>query len=432
MLSIKPKDILLNFPELNQRKVFLAISGGIDSVVLLKILLGLKIKPILLHCNFKLRGEESDQDEKFIHELAKNNDLVLECAEFDTTAKSEEFGLTIQETARKLRYDWFSEMVDEKSILLTAHHLNDNIETFFINLLRGTGLKGLAGIPTSRENILRPLLKYSKIAVQEYALEKGLKWREDSSNQSNKYLRNKIRQSLVPSLIDLEDSFESKMGSTIQELNEANSFLENLSDTWRQACIVDNTISLETILSTNNFMLRNALKPYGIRRQNFEAFHHFLSGKSGGVFEAGGFTFTKTNANVVFRPKELEASGIFTLIESLPSKVKIKNGTIEFSFSDKTKVNTSIQQLDANKVTFPLTLRTAKEGDRITPMGMKGSKLVSRVFIDHKMNSFEKSEQLVLENHDGLLLSIIGICIAEEHKMRATTDKVIEIVNIPS
>ncbi len=191
-----------SFPEMGNKKLLLAISGGIDSMVLLDLLSKTDLELYLAHCNFKLRGEDADADEAFVRSEAEKYHKMLHVAQFDTKAYASIHKCSIQMAARELRYSWFKDLLNEKEYdyLLTAHHADDNLETFFINLSRGTGIDGLCGIPEKSNYILRPLLPFSKEDIQTYATEQKLRWREDHSNEDSKYLRNKIRKELTPLL----------------------------------------------------------------------------------------------------------------------------------------------------------------------------------------------------------------------------------------
>jgi len=208
------------FPELTGKNLLLAISGGIDSMVLYDLLIKLNYKLSIAHCNFKLRDKESDLDEALIILVAKKNDSQLYLTEFDTKAYAQKEKTSIQVAARELRYAWFEELLKEggHDYLLTAHHADDNVETFMINLSRGTGLDGLTGIPEKSENIMRPLLPFSKDDILNYAKNYEVTWREDQSNEENKYLRNKIRNELVPILKELNPAFLDSFNATINYL----------------------------------------------------------------------------------------------------------------------------------------------------------------------------------------------------------------------
>jgi tRNA(Ile)-lysidine synthase len=200
--------------------VLLAVSGGIDSVVMVDLFHRAKVNFAIAHCNFQLRGKESDNDEKFVEQLAKKYSVTFFSTKFDTKKFGKTNKLSIQEAARKLRYEWFEEICKKHNIdsIATAHHLNDSIETFFINLVRGTGIEGLKGIPIKNGRIIRPLIIFTRKKIEAYAKKKKLKFREDSSNKEDVYLRNKIRHQLIPLLNKLNPKFEAIMEQTMNNL----------------------------------------------------------------------------------------------------------------------------------------------------------------------------------------------------------------------
>ncbi|MFY8068438.1 MAG: tRNA lysidine(34) synthetase TilS, partial [Flavobacterium sp.] len=188
-----------NFTQLKDKKLLLAVSGGVDSMVLLDLFYKLRFDICVVHCNFQLRGKESNGDEMLVRETCQDSYIPYFIEKFDTLEFANENKLSIQLAARKLRYDWFQEIISLGfDFVLTAHHLDDNVETFLINFTRGTGLEGLTGIPAQNGNIIRPLLPFSREEIENYALENKIQWREDSSNASDKYFRNKLRHNIVP------------------------------------------------------------------------------------------------------------------------------------------------------------------------------------------------------------------------------------------
>ena len=229
MLNKFQNHINSNFSFLKDKKLFLAISGGIDSMVLVHLLHKLKLDIAVLHCNFSLRDLESDGDENFVKSIC--NDLNISCfvQKFDTKKFALDYKLSIQLAARKLRYDWFYEQLNDKNFdyILTAHHLDDSLETFLINLTRGTGLDGLTGIPTQNDKIIRPLLPFSRVEIEGFAMQNSIEWREDSSNSSDKYLRNKLRLDVIPILKELQPQLLSSFKNTLENLQQSQSLIND-------------------------------------------------------------------------------------------------------------------------------------------------------------------------------------------------------------
>ena len=219
--------IATNFPQLKDKKLLLAVSGGIDSMVLLDLFYKLRFDICVVHCNFQLRGKESKGDEMLVREICQDSYIPYFIESFDTTEFAKINKLSIQLAARKLRYDWFQEIISLGfDYVLTAHHLDDNVETFLINFTRGTGLEGLTGIPAQNGNIIRPLLPFSREEIENYALENKIQWREDSSNASDKYFRNKLRHNIVPTLKELNTGFLDSFQNTLHHLHQASQLNE--------------------------------------------------------------------------------------------------------------------------------------------------------------------------------------------------------------
>ena len=223
--------IAQNFPFLYGKKLLLATSGGLDSMVMVDLLHKLPLDIAIAHCNFQLRGMESFEDQNFVQNYAKINNIELFITQFDTETFAEDYKLSTQVAARELRYSWFYELLDIKKYdyILTAHHADDNLETFLINFVRGTGLDGLTGIPEQNDKVIRPILLFSRQELEQYAKENNIQWREDSSNASDKYLRNKIRHNVVPILKELNPEFLPSFQKTQKYLQESQVMAEDAS-----------------------------------------------------------------------------------------------------------------------------------------------------------------------------------------------------------
>jgi len=232
MLLKMQKQIDFHFSFLKERKLIIAISGGIDSVALTHLCNKLNLDFTLAHCNFNLRGDESDTDEQFVLQLANELNKEVFIESFDTETYAKENKLSTQMAARELRYHWFNELAGLLGFdyILTAHHADDNLETFLINLSRGTGLEGLTGIPEINENIVRPLLSFSREDIEAYAKTENLKWREDASNASNKYLRNKLRLEVIPKLKEINSQMLQNFNKTIEHLQDSKDIIDDNID----------------------------------------------------------------------------------------------------------------------------------------------------------------------------------------------------------
>jgi tRNA(Ile)-lysidine synthase len=295
MLEKFQNHIHFYFPYLKGKKLLLATSGGIDSMVLVHLLLKLNSKVGIAHCNFKLRGNESDADENFVKQFAKENQIPFHTISFQTEKYATENKLSIQLAARKLRYDWFNEVLAKKKYdyITTAHHLDDQVETFLINFTRGTGLDGLTGIPSQNGKIIRPLLPFSREEIETFAQEKDIKWREDSSNSSNKYLRNKLRHDIIPILKELNSSFLDSFQNTLSHLKEANDLSEEASKMVYEKVVekfdYKIEINIQQLLQFNNYKsyLYQWLKEYGFT--SWEDIYDLVSAQSGKQVFSGIF-----------------------------------------------------------------------------------------------------------------------------------------------
>jgi len=409
-------------------KLILGISGGADSVCLMHILLALGCSFELTHCNFNLRGEESDADEDFVKDLAKKYQLKIHVKHFDTLAYAAKNKISTQMAARDLRYAWFDKLMIKSSAkyLAIAHHANDDIETFFINLVRGSGLKGFLGIKEKNNLIVRPLLVVSRLEIEQYLKERDIVFREDSSNASVKYLRNKIRHELMPLLAEMNPSIQETVKDEMRILEGVAQVYDAKVEEVRKDLtqekngIVQFEISALLALNPLHNYLYELLSPYGF--YTVEAISKALKGKSGKQF------FSTTHQLVVDREnifisllnKENEVFNITEKNTSLvnPLDIKFKVTTNKTIIYDN-----NIAQLDFEKLKFPLTLRKWKQGDKFMPLGMKKFKKLSDFFIDNKFSIIDKQEQWLLCS-DVDIVWLVGCRIDERYKLETNTKKV--------
>lgn len=427
------KKTIDSWEKLKDSSFFIAVSGGIDSMVLCHLFLQNKIPFHILHCNFQLRGFESDEDENFVKDFAKRNKIPISIQKFETGKIASTEKLGIQECARNLRYEWFFKEIkkSKNGVLVTAHHLNDSIETFFINTVRGTGLKGLKGI--SSDKVFRPLLSFKKSEIIEYAQNNKIEYREDSSNLSDKYLRNKIRQKIIPELVEIEPSYELKMGSLLNELNEISQFIEEVSSQFKKAHFQKESdywkVTIKNILNQPLFLLSEIFSDFGLNRKKTKEFTHFLSSSTGSVFFSETHQFSIHREFLLFKKIENKKKEIILSIDQLPFKNKIGKLNIKVEIlksQSKIQFIDSTAHLDADKIKLPLVLRKWKKGDKIQPLGMKGKKLISDILIDKKTNLFEKENQWVLEQN-GEIIWLIGKTISEKYKLLEKTKNVLVV-----
>lgn len=421
-----------NFSQLKDKKLLLAVSGGIDSMVLLDLFYKLRFDICVVHCNFQLRGKESDGDEMLVRETCQDSYIPYFIESFDTLEFAKENKLSIQLAARKLRYDWFQEIISLGfDYVLTAHHLDDNVETFLINFTRGTGLEGLTGIPAQNGNIIRPLLPFSRLEIENYALENKIQWREDSSNASDKYFRNKLRHDIVPILKELNTGFLDSLQNTLHHLQQAESLVDDASKLMYEKVVEEKEnrleIHLKPLLQFQNYKayLYQWLKKYGFSAWN--DIYDLVEAQSGKqVFSETHVLLKDREKLILTERKSIDKSEVF-IIESLDSKVNIP---LKLRFSKGVNIfetHSNCIFVDENKLKFPLTIRKWQEGDCFYPSGMNGKKKLSKYFKDEKYSLLDKENQWLLCSEDQIVW-VIGKRADNRFTSKETTQNNIKIV----
>jgi tRNA(Ile)-lysidine synthase len=433
MKNILQNHIDKEIPYLNQKKLLLAVSGGLDSMVLLHLFQELKFDIAIAHCNFQLRGVESFGDQKFIQDYADANGVQIYVTQFDTEAFAKDYKLSTQVAARALRYNWFYELLEEENFdyILTAHHADDNLETFLINFTRGTGLEGLTGIPVENDKIIRPLLFLTRNEIDEYAKEHEIRWREDSSNASDKYVRNKIRHHLVPILKELNPNFMTSFLKTESYLHQSQSMVEDAASMVYQqvAHEVDDQIhfDLSKLLKLSNYQsyLYQWLKEFGFTA--WDDIYDLVNGQSGKQVFASGYRLLKDRDSLIVCPvTEEETTAEFHISENqaqvnIPLKLslcKVSDISIE---SNKTIF------VDADRLVYPLVVRKWKIGDIFMPFGMEGkSKKVSKLFKDEKLSLIEKENTWILCSGEEIVW-VIGMRADQRFRTVNATKNILKI-----
>ena len=421
-----------NFPQLKDKKFLLAVSGGIDSMVLLDLFYKLRFDICIVHCNFQLRGKESDADELLVREICQDSYIPYFIELFDTLEFAKENKLSIQLAARKLRYDWFQEIISLGfDYVLTAHHLDDNVETFLINFTRGTGLEGLTGIPAQNGNIIRPLLPFSREEIENYALENKIQWREDSSNASDKYFRNKLRHNIVPTLKELNTGFLDSFQNTLHHLQQSESLVNDASKLVFEKVVEEKEnqleIHLKPLLEFQNYKayLYQWLKNYGFSAWN--DIYDLVEAQSGKqVFSETHILLKDREKLILSERNEINKSEVF-IIESIESKVNIP---LKLRFCKAVNIFETVSNcifVDENKLKFPLIIRKWQEGDYFYPAGMNGKKKLSKYFKDEKYSLLDKENQWLLCSEDQIIW-VIGKRADNRFINRETTQNSIKIV----
>jgi len=399
-------------------KVLLAVSGGIDSMVMTDLFRSEGIQAGIAHCNFTLRGNESDLDEEMVSEYASKNNFPFYSVRFETKSYASNKGLSIQMAARELRYTWFEETRSGNGydLIAVAHNLNDNIETLLINLTRGTGISGLTGIHPVSNNIIRPLLFATRSEIETYSNKYHIKFREDRSNADTKYTRNKIRHLVIPVLKEINPAIEKTLAETVERLRGTEVLAERYISELR-----DRISSSEGKTFTfNNDELRHFLhdkavlfelfRPFGISGSQIKELSDVITGKTGGQLYTTAYRIIKNRNKIVITQNERLTEYYYSInnaedLKNVPGieSVEILELTGNFVIPDESR----IACLDLKEINFPLIIRRWKKGDYFYPLGMKHKKKLSDFLTDRKLSLIEKEKIMVLES-GGRIAWVIG------------------------
>lgn len=415
--------------------LLLAISGGIDSVVLAHLLKKGGFNFSLAHCNFKLRAKESEADEAFCKELSKKLGVTFYSKAFDVDAYCKKNKLSIQMAARELRYNWFKELIKNNNFnyLVTAHHANDVVETIFINLARGTGINGLKGIPEKTENIVRPLLHFTKEEIVVFAEKEKIAFRTDKSNLEAKYERNFLRLKIIPELKkihpNLEQTFLNNVSNFKEEAQIVNDFLEEkrkqLLTKKGEVFVLDKILlKKEKQLKT---ILHYIIEPFGFNiSQTIDIITNIKeNGNVGKLFNSPNHTLT-IDRDFIFLKPSVNFSFETLIIHSISELKKIDFIQVK-DIKEFNHLTGKELVIEKEKLIFPITIRLKKNGDKFKPFGMKGFKLVSDLLKDQKLNAFEKENCKILENGNGEIVWVIGYRSDDRYKVTEPNNKLLKL-----
>ena len=399
MYNLFSKHIKKEFSFLKESKLLVCVSGGVDSMVLINLLNRLKYNVSIAHCNFNLRDDESDIDEDFVKNYAITNSIPFFSKSFITRIPKH----SMQMAARNLRYKWFYSVlkVEELDYIITAHHLDDSLETFILNLSRASGIEGLAGIKQLNDIIVRPLLIFSKNEILNYAKTNNIKWREDSTNKKNDYQRNQIRNEIIPLLKKLHPNFLDQSKKTMTFLKESNLIIENYIQIIKNENfnLKDDEIFIsKDFIKNNSNLIFHLFKEYNFKYS--DQILELCNSLSGKIIESNTHVLLSNRSNLVVKEKTNRIDQTFEVgIKGLLSPIEMNIEVGEF----KTKFNKKSIYLSKKEIDFPLYLRKRKKGDVFFPFGMKGKKTVSKYYKDEKMSFFDKQNQWLLCNNDEIV-----------------------------
>ncbi|MBI9040160.1 tRNA lysidine(34) synthetase TilS [Lutibacter sp.] len=437
-----------NLPFLKDKKLLIAISGGIDSVVLTHLLRKLHYSISLAHCNFSLRGKESNKDEEFVKELGEKYNLPTYTIKFNTEEFAKEKGLSTQMAARELRYTWFEKILAENNLdyIITAHHKDDVIETFLINLTRGTGLDGLTGIPEVNGRIVRPMLPFIRQEVLVYATKKKLIWREDGSNSSIKYFRNKIRHKIVPVLKELNPNLLETFYNTLENLKGSQQIIKDCIKNIEKKVIskknneIHFNIEILKNLGNPKIYLFELLHNYGFTEWNDIA--DLLDAQTGKKVLSKTHQLLKNRDVLVLTTinnlSAITPEEIHVTTKEINTPIHLTFETVSIPISSTNMDHKAFEtiifekeneiSLDLDKIQFPLTIRKWEQGDYFYPIGLNGKKKLSKYFKDEKYSLNDKENTwLLCSNND--IVWLIGKRLDDRFKITKKTANVLKIKN---
>lgn len=417
--------------------ILVGVSGGIDSVVLLDLLDKAGFAVSIAHCNFRLRGADSDLDEHFVEGLARKYDVPVFKTSFDTVDYARENKISVEMAARELRYNWF-EMIRSThhfDHIAVAHHRDDQVETFFLNLTRGTGVNGLIGMRPKNGKIVRPLLFASRDDIEHYRHEHFLDFREDLSNQTTEYQRNKIRHNLLPVMDSLNPSFREALIKTMSYLEDFSTICDHaIQQTWERVAVRkenDYYISIPELklLDPLRTYLFEFLKPYGFNSMVVGEVVSSLDGISGKQFFSPGYRLIHDRDALILtklRPETRKQYYLEEGVQEVTFPVHLKVSVLHRTGNFKIPESTFVAYIDRDQIQFPLLIRRWQQGDYFKPLGMKGLKKISDYFIDIKLSLTEKENVWILANGEQVVW-IIGYRLDDRYKITSGTQHVLKL-----
>jgi len=411
-------------------RVLVAVSGGLDSMALLHLLRQLNVDMAVAHCNFQLRGDDSDQDEEFVRLHCEKIRVPFFCKRFDTNNYATHNKFSIQMAARELRYAWFDELMEGNEFikLATAHHFNDSMETMMLNWVRGAGIEGLRGIPSKRRNIIRPLLFATRDEIIGYVADHQITWREDISNQTDDYQRNFIRHQVIPPLKRINISLENTLRESVNKMEDEWAFYQKSVDDWKTKFMIQEGDVIK--VSKDGFhhpahgasLLWNSLKAFGFSYEQCGEALEIKNKQSGKQFASSSHKLVVDRAYFIVTPKENHWREISIQIDQ--NQVTLGPWKLDIRQSPDLKPSDRANEavVDADKLHFPISWRKWMPGDYFFPLGMTHRKKISDFLIDRKISVGEKDSVTVLES-DGEIVWVVGHRIDDRFKLTSVTKR---------
>lgn len=419
-----------------ESRVLLAVSGGIDSMVMARLFSEAGVVHGIAHCNFALRGSESDGDEQFVAGWASTAGIPFHSARFETESYAQTEGISLQMAARRLRYEWFDTLLDSEGYetVAVAHNRDDNAETFLINLLRGTGINGLTGMAPRTERVIRPLLFAGREQIEAFAAREGVGWREDSSNRELSYLRNRIRHKVIPEMERASGGARDAIANTMEHLAEAAVILNSHFDELRKELFTTEGESVTVpvnrlrVLTPAGIHIFGLFRPYGITPGQVTGIISLLSSPTGRWVTTATHRLLSDRGRIIITPATAEQ--VREQLFNTPEEMRRSNLFSELTITAPPEEVHSSSRLtaafDLDSVTFPVTVRRWQPGDRLMPLGMKNMKKVSDLLTDLKVPVTEK-EKVMLLLSGGKTMWVMGYRMDERFRIREDTSSMLKI-----
>jgi len=424
--------------------VIIGLSGGADSVALTHILYSLKdsmsLNLIAAHVNHCIRGEEADRDEQFVKDYCEKLSIPLKTLRFDVPAEAKLTGESEEECGRRIRYEFFDSLTDNNSVIATAHNFNDAVETFFINLSRGTGLRGLCSIPAKRGNIIRPLINCTREEIELYCNENGLSFVTDSTNLSLDYTRNKIRHGVIKEMQSINESFFSLMERTFENLQSDENYLSSLASGFMTLYLEDGRIPVNLLYAEpesvrNRVIVKMCSDASSLipDKKHIDMITGILENKRGGAVQLNSEYYAVNNGGEFFIEKKDEGIPPWEIeVDDFDSEIKTPAGTYRFRrLTEKdlqfVQKNVLENAYDCDKINGKVFIRSRKDGDSIRPKNRGVSKTLKKLFLEEKIPAKKRNEIAVLSDNNGVFL-VENICVDERAKITEDAKNILILV----